>query len=190
MNLNSTTWWLVLLFLWGCNGPDKDFKVHWQKINGRSCHPVYRALVPAEWTRHDPDKDSVADTTQPLVEYRLSDGIVITVHNFPGIRIPPAAQIARWRGQMKDCDPKCMNISSCSHGGFAGLQFECKNCLAWAMQLDAGHRQKLPGNQNLHDEMKADYTIKAVGPHEKLSKHRREIHDFAMSFELIQEIPR
>src|SRR5689334_15457445 len=94
----------LLFLLSGCKR-ENSTSVTYSPINGRSHVPIYRAVIPLEWMRLDPDKESDnSDTTQAIVEFKIhSDDEVIrvTVHNFPSDnikdRIPPSAQIARWQ---------------------------------------------------------------------------------------------
>jgi hypothetical protein len=178
--------------------------------------PVYRARVPTNWQRIDPAKsESIVDTTKPVCTFVIKDNDVeeearLSIHNFPieefAKSIPASAQVARWKGQFAVIDPISLHVTPCSHGGFAGLRFEAtgiqKNkpttILAWAMQLAPQHCNSLSNsialisdaNQTLRlRQMRADYTIKAVGDPQIISKHMEEIVDFADTFELIEEIP-
>ena len=173
-------------------------------------YPVYRVRVPEGWKRQDPaDDDSIADTTLSIVEFVIEDSdgsIVVTVHNFPvellAERIPPRAQVVRWQGQFDPLDPNTTSIVLQAHGGYAGLLLEGSGelkgnnlaLLAWAMQLAPEHFRHLilvgsPEEMAYFRQMRADYTIKATGSPEAISRHRNEIASFSRSFELIQEIP-
>jgi len=184
---------LALLLLTGCQEatPPKP----WQEISGREGliirTPLYRARVPLDWKRVDP-KGSIVDTTLPIVEYWIENEVHITVHNFPSERleerIPPMAQVARWRRQIGDLVPEEEMVKPVSHGGFAGYSFEAPGVMGWALQLDQEHYRVL-SQRNSDPQMKADVTIKVVGPPHLCQIHRRDIIDFANSFELIQEIP-
>ncbi len=190
MNRNLLVLAIALLFLWGCASETPKAKSGWEEIKGRDPEvneAVYRVRVPDSWERIDA-AGSVEDTTKPLAEYRVGRDILVTLHNFPGIKIPPGAQVMRWKRQTAHA--KNIHTHLCCRGGFAGIQFESNECLAWAMQLDPNHCQRLSSQSPLHRQMKADYTIKAVGPAQSLTKHRQEILDFASSFELICELPR
>jgi hypothetical protein len=173
---------------------------------------IYRAQVPADWRRQIPhSQESIADTTKSLCEYIIfsetGGQIRITIHNFPmeqSDRIPPSAQITRWKRQFSKLDPMSVFIIPQSFGGFAGVLFEAsgemdnieQTVLAWAMQLGPEHYSTLSMKINLHPEqaeylkqMRADYTIKAKGPKDLIEKHKKSIQTFAHSFELIEEIP-
>ncbi len=172
----------------------------WQEIAGRDGYPVYRARVPQEWKRGDPLTTAyMTDTTMALCEFVVGDGAVkIVVHNFPSDsltqRIPPMAQIVRWQGQMGVTSSTDSQVCSVSHGGFTGLRLAADGILAWAMQLSPAHYRALqlpgsPAEQSFFRQMRSDYTIKVTGPQAILQRHRADIEAFAMSFELIQEVP-
>jgi len=188
-----------------------DSKPNWEEIGGRDeadlsgaliRYPVYRAKVPKKWLRKDPAPfESNFDSTKPLCEFFL-DAIRITVHNFPNEKIPPFAQIERWKRQLQPYLPESISILPESQGGFFGFQLEGEGIFkknpvkmfAWAMQMDPELSQNLETQTNsplgsYYKQMKASYTIKAVGPPEQMEAHKEEIVLFARSFELIQEIP-
>lgn len=176
---------------------------------------LYRAKVPESWRRLDPKSStSIVDTTKPLCEFIIEEkdkaDIRITVHNFPSEgpedRIPPNAQVARWKRQFTDLDLTTASLLPQSYGGFSGLLFtgtgrlanEFVTMMAWTMQIAPEHYSTLsfhmtlsqtPDQKHFWKQMRADYTIKALGPSTLMSKYRREIVAFAKSFELIQEIP-
>ncbi len=177
--------------------------MRWLSLPGRDTgqtlerHFVYRVSVPTSWKVRLPSPaDSIADSTKPNAEFFIDD-VIITIHNFPvdriDQRVPPEAQVARWQRQQSE--PGIVEPSS--HGGFAGLFFEShgqKSVMAWAMQLGMEHYQnlRLTGSTEQMEyfkQMRADYTIKAVGPKDSLEKLREALFLFASSFELIEEIP-
>jgi hypothetical protein len=196
-----------ILLLTSCK-QETPFKPTWQTINGRDdgIHlkrlPLYRARVPMNWTRKDPaDQESIVDTKLPLCEFWIGEGtehIHLTVHHFPVVshtsKIPPMAQIQRWKGQFDELHPMDVSTTFCGHGGFTGLCLEAKgimnyqltSLLGWSMQLAPEHDQQLDIE---HTQTRADYTIKAVGPTHLIAKYRQEIIAFANSFELIKELP-
>lgn len=157
---------------------------------------IYRALAPQNWIRLELDPaSSIADSTKANCEFQIEEGeekIRITCHTFPileGKRIPPQAQIARWKRQLENLDQLSVHVTPNSHGGFSGLFFEGEGnqvkVLGWSMQLGEVYLRQL----GLEKEKRADYTIKAVGPPSMIEKHRHEIIQFANSFELIDELP-
>ena len=170
---------------------------------------IYRALVPSQWIRKDPvEFESLADTTKAICEFYIRENgesgaeIRLTIHTFPILkeeeRIPPQAQIARWKRQFEDLDVLSTQILPESHGGFSGLYFEgtgtLKNqpakMLGWSMQLAHLFTRELSLNEQPLDSYKrADYTIKATGPPDFIHQHRKAIRDFAGSFEFIDELP-
>lgn len=137
--------------------------------------PLYQADVPFDWKRID--YQDLSDTKNPIVAFETSQGTV-TVHNFPNIKIPPEAQIARWKEQMKGED---YEIYPVSHGGFGGFCIEGTSTIAYAMQLTP-----LLYSAITDPDQKADYTIKFTGE-KKIDKE--EIAQFAMSFEWIFPFP-
>lgn len=162
--------------------------------NDQIRRPVYRAKVPEGWIRIDP-QGSIMDTTLPNATFLIENELKVTVHSFPSEnledRIPPFAQIERWKRQ-----GHAGKVESISRGGFVGLFLEGASILAWSMQLDLEHYQTLsflPTNrfeEAHYKQMRADYTIKATGPERLIAKYREELLHFAKSFELIQEIPK
>lgn len=198
---------LLLFFLvTGCQKvPEKNSPFTLQEFSGREervgetvmvRRPVYRAKVPNGWIRYDPEKP-ITDTREPNVTFLIEDALKVTVHTFPTVnleeRIPPIAQVERWKQQINGITT---SLATVSHGGFVGLCFEGPAVLAWSMQLDFEHYQTLSflASSLLEEEhfkqMRADYTIKATGPQELIDRHKDELHFFANSFELIQGIPK
>lgn len=201
----------ILLLCIGCNTcPEKAPPFTIKEFNGRDeriaygqtvRRPVYHAKVPDSWTQIDPDrKSSLLDTKKPIVSFLIADQLILHVHTFPSQkaeeRIPPEAQVARWKNQCQTEDCRFKKIET---GGFYGYFFEAnhngqKTC-AWCLQLDFDHYQTLHFNaQTVEEEehykqMAADYTIKVTGPAPLVEEHQKEITLFADSFELIQEIP-
>jgi hypothetical protein len=186
-----------------------------QKITGRNDDEtllrtlIYQVKTPKYWERHDPvAAQSIIDTTLALCEFKLKEGsneIRITIHNFPSDnleeRIPPIAQINRWKKQLDTLDHSTLNIIPVAHGGFSGLFIEVAGIvksqeikiLAWSMQLYPEHYRNLsssdPAKHHHFKQMRADYTIKAMGPPALIDRNKRDIVNFADSFELIEEIP-
>jgi len=171
---------------------------------------IYRAKIPQNWIRRDPASDeSIVDTTKALCEFVIAEEtgqIRITIHNFPfnqmQDRIPPAAQIARWRRQFDSLDAATLRMTPQAYAGFVGMNFEgtgilkgqTNTVMGWSMQLAPEHYQSLSKSNSLseqkqREQMRADFTIKAVGDPLLVAKHRDQIEKFARSFELIQEIP-
>lgn len=203
---------LSLFSLTSCNqNPSPLPPASWQLIAARDegqpndRHLIYRALVPANWIRHDPPPtESIADTTRSNCEFYIKDNnqtIRLTIHTFPILqnsRIPPQAQITRWKGQIEELDPLNTHVLAESHGGFSGLYFEgegklqgnATKVMGWSMQLAACYERQLEQERHSLDHCKrADYTIKASGPPDMIDQHRSAILAFARSFELIDELP-
>ncbi|HEV8052878.1 MAG TPA: hypothetical protein VGP47_10320 [Parachlamydiaceae bacterium] len=133
-------------------------------------------------------------------------------------RIPPGAQVARWQRQFEIIYPEESSTSPQAFSGYSGLKFkgvgrlkpEAKDhkakdqdqdpknqditVIGWTLQLGKDHYRTLshlpkPSENNLFREMRADVTIKVVGPKDLMQEHEEEIIAFARSFELIEEIP-
>lgn len=185
-----------------------------QEIKGRdytgSRFDVYRARVPIDWIRKDPlPEESLTDTTKSLCEFLIltpNGTIRIAIHNFPSDhieqRIPQAAQIARWQRQLEVLIPSQSGTVPQAFSGYSGLKFKGVGLLdskdsivlGWSLQLGQDHYKRLlnppdPSKTALYREMRADITIKAVGPKQPMEVHEEEIDHFARSFELIEEIP-
>lgn len=171
---------------------------------------IYRFKVNPEWKLSLPDRrESIADTTKALAEIFILDGsqkIRIAIHNFPSDqmneRIPPLAQIARWKKQFQALMPQHVTITPQAFGGYQGYLMEATGLMhdtsttvmGWSLQLPPEHYQSLNkaisrSEQIKFRQMRGDVTIKAVGPKDLMHKHREEIVAFARSFQLIDDIP-
>lgn len=171
---------------------------------------IYRAKVPTDWLRQDPpQKESIADTKKSICEFLIKedgDSIKITIHNFPTHsieeRIPPIAQVNRWKRQFESIDPAGMEVKPQAFGGFVGLFFEATGTmqgksitvLGWSMQLAPEHYRSFAWEYYREKDpkflqMNADYTIKVLGNPSLVAKYKQQITKFARSFELIEEIP-
>ena len=134
------------------------------------------------------------------------DKIRITVHNFPADslekRIPPLAQVTRWKRQLGVIDSKSESTKPQSFAGYYGLLLEATGLIdkervtmmGWALQLAPEHFRALQkatslGIEQRHRQMRGDITIKAVGPEDFMKKNRQDIFNFAHSFQLIDDIP-
>lgn len=185
---------------------------NWARVNSRddgdptARFPLYYAKVPTDWIRIDAtSEESLADTKKPLCEFLIEEGeaeIKITIHNFPSNtieeRIPPLAQIDRWKGQFESLERTQTYVHPAIHNGFIGLFLECEGILqkkpsmllGWAMQLAPEYYTILSFDNSLYSRQeRADYTIKAVGNPQMMKKHRSTIMFFAHSFQLIDELP-
>ncbi len=210
---NASRILIILLYLLiGCQSTPPNPIPHWQQFAGRDdgislARPLlYRANVPFTWQRQDPNStESITDTTKAICTFYIPQGeqtIRLTIHTFPigeaYPRIPPQAQIARWKTQFDELDALATRIQPETRGGFSGLFFEgqgfiqgqASKVLGWSMQLAAVYERQLSLEKHTLDRVKrADYTIKAQGPIELVNQHRAEIVAFAQSFELIDELP-
>lgn len=202
----------ILLTLISCNrtSPPSFLNQHFFKgrDNGQALERplIYRACVPSHWIRQDPlETESIADTTKHICEFYIRENkefIRITIHTFPIIkemmRIPPQAQVNRWKEQFEELDLVATQTTPYAHGGFSGLFFKGRGILqgntievlGWSMQLASVYdRQLSQGRKPLDGNKRADYTIKASGSPHLMVKYRSEILAFAHSFELIDELP-
>jgi hypothetical protein len=195
---------LIFMNLTSCQSTNPTSTVQWHSIRGReSSVALYRAQVPMHWICQDLSSSArLADTTQPVCELLIIKGkeqIRITMHPFPytaeSVRIPPQAQIARWKNQLESINLLKTTVHACSHGGFHGLCLESEgqqqgqpvSILGWSFQLAQFYDQQLDLEND--QPKRADYTIKAVGPSALMQHYRQEIIAFAESFELIDELP-
>jgi hypothetical protein len=206
---------LILILTAACSNQNtKTSLVEWQTICGRNSGdlqrtPLYRAKVPKTWIRQDPSPlESNEDTTKSICKFEIYEGsqvITVTIHNFPSAnmqqRIPPLAQIHRWKKQFDSLEPGTLIVTPQAYSGFIGLVLEGTgllkgkrtSILAWAMQLAPEHYQNLlilsPDGENALQQELADFSIKAVGPADLMQRHKQSVLTFARSFELIDELP-
>lgn len=183
--------WLPLIFL--CTFTSL-FSDQWHSIKGREPENItlYRIKIPETWTMEE-GEIPLTDTRLPICTLS-KDNIRITIHNFPvenlEERIPPSAQVSRWAKQLGP-EAETATIPQ-SFNGYKGILFEGKHenaTLAWSLQLGQEHFQNL-FHPRFPKQMRADITIKAIGPKEVMEANRKEIVKIARSFELIEEIPR
>lgn len=191
---------ILLLLLVSCGSPPEIALPPRQEIASREHLPLYRASVPTSWEREDPSPSSpLTDTKLPLTTFWIrenSQAIRITIHNFPSDtlddRIPPEAQIARWKRQFDTLNPLQTTATPEAHGGFSGLRLEATGPLddnettviGWSFQLAPTHYQHINDRHT-----RADFTIKASGPPTLMAKHRQQLLTFANSFEIIAPLP-
>ncbi len=196
---------LSLLMLTSCGTTSPIPSTQWREISGRddSTQPIYRANVPLHWKQNNPLPSHSAsallsDTTVPIAEFTF-EGIRITIHSFPAetleSRVPPIAQINRWKRQFDELYPASVSISPQAFSGYVGLLFEGSGLMkqketmvmGWSLQLAADHFRTL--NRRMGTlQKRADITIKATGPRDLMAQYQREIIAFARSFELIDEV--
>lgn len=171
-------------------------------IQGRDLNqdPIYRFKTPLDWT-YVPPKAVVdlQDTKNAIAEF-LVDDIRITIHNFPSEtiedRINPKAQIFRWKKQFDQIFDHEFLVTPESFSGFKGALLEATGnmsqkkvtLIAFSMQLGEEHYRRLQNDFPISKDLRADFTIKALGPFEQVENRRDEIISFAKSFELIKEI--
>ena len=201
---------IIFFFLFACSSSPLPLSENWQNIEGRdngdgNRKAIYQVQVPQDWQRID-STGSIVDSRIPLCTYIIDtpEGqIDIHIHNFPyeieQPRIPPQAQVQRWKEQLKDGKTESFIEFPYGHGGFAGICFSGvglinnveRQVVAFAMQLDYLHYMKLKqkkDNSSYYHQMAADYTIKISGTPEAVKRYEEEIFCFARSFELIDEI--
>lgn len=163
-------------------------------IPGREEKDLYKAKIPESWVQID-SLAPLNDTTLPICSFQ-KDSILVTIHNFPGIAIPPIAQIERWKSQFKTLDLSSTWTTPQAFGGFCGLYLEAKGVmdgkevavLGWSMELDPQLSQYLHP-QEKERQIYSCYTIKAKGSPDAIFQAKDEIIAFANSFGLQQEIP-
>lgn len=194
---------LAALSLVGCNNQEELHTIT-EEIGGRFIEDrIYRIEVPQTWSveKGHPLTD-LADTRTPLRAWSIDDpdgSIRITFHSFPveaeKPRVPPRAQVERWKRQLNHPLSCCTEPTSWS--GYCGLYFEGsqkeKTVLGWALQLGREHDYSLssPSPRSLETkrkEMRSDITFKVTGPTEAVDRHRDEILEAIGSFELIDDL--
>ena len=112
------------------------------------------------------------------------------------MRIPPQAQLQRWKQQFNPIGPTSVLVTPQSFSGYKGFLLEAEGnmkgepaaVMGWALQIGSDHYRNL-SYTDLPDQMRADITIKAVGEPEAIALHRNAIRRLARSFELIEEVP-
>lgn len=174
----------LLLLLTACSSNEPEAK-RIEQISGRETPALYRIEVPLHWQRIE--ISNVSDTKNALAEFRLQE-IRVTIHNFPGTKIPPQAQVERWKNQF----PSQNYLTPQAFSGFQGLLLEAggqmhgasTKVLAWALELPPVHQRMVRNT-----EKAADISIKATGPAALIEKYHDEIYTTARTFELIDEIP-
>jgi hypothetical protein len=204
---------VLLLGLSGCSSkPDEQpSSYNWQQILSRdegdpaARIPIYQAKVPITWQRKDPlATESNENSMKSICEFYIGlneDLIRLTVHSFPSQslkdRIPPSAQIQRWKQQFEKLSASDFSITQESKGGYTGLFFQAnglidgqkRTVLGWSMQMAPEQFLNLQ-EPTYHDRhARADYTIKVVGASSNIQRHFKDLLLFAASFELIEEIP-
>ncbi len=114
----------LLLLFHACSAPSVNPIEH--KILGRSGQELYTIQTPAYWKRVDTPLTS--DTMKPIAEF---DGgsFKLVIHNFPGIAIPPQAQVQRWKTKNPEA-----RITETAFNGFRGLIFEDETVFAVALE--------------------------------------------------------
>lgn len=175
-----------LIFLASC-GKLEEPKQTYELIPGRDQQNTYRVRVPADWVLKKAE-GSLVDTTLPLCEFWAADSIRITIHNFPGLKVPPEAQISRWKRQFDQLSD--IQVVSQAFSGFVGLKSEASGTmqgkdvklLGWSLQIAPEFASSVKGQSG------ADVTIKIVGPSELVDLHYKELERFARSFELIEDL--
>ena len=123
--------------------------------------------VPQSWKEIETPKTQ--DTTNPVAEWQIGE-VSLVFHTFPGMSIPPEAQVERWKRQ-KPAD----RITPQAFSGFSGLLYENETTLAWALSWKATAKES--------DESFSDVTFKATGPVEEI---REELIDAIRSFERVE----
>lgn len=183
--------WIRLFFLSvtllvSCHDPASTPPLANTVIDGRHVPSLYHIYVPANWQVYYPQSsDYQIDTRLPLVEIAYAS-IKIAIHNFPGIEIPPQAQVERWQKQLKDLAASSIEIMPTAWSGYEGLKLTSPQVMAWAMQLAIEHERVLWQEVDPQKERGASFTIKVTGLAEDLAKEQETIEAIALSFEPIE----
>lgn len=189
---------LSIIIFSGCSN-ESSSSHNLVKFTGREPEriPLYQVKIPETMKIYSPEAEtSLTDSRLPLLECRIGDTVRIVFHNFPAYdleqRIPPQAQIERWKKQLKDINPASIIVTPQAFSGYSGLLFEAEGkesaVMGWALQIGPDHYRNL-SNAQLPEQMKADITIKATGSPLEIAQYRRMLISLARSFELIEEIP-
>lgn len=158
----------------------------------KECSPIYRYERPVGWERLETHPQEIEDTTKPLVAYKKGE-LLLTIHNFPHLPIPPMAQIERWKRQLPQFEG---TITPTSHGGYTGLLLEGGNetqgliAAAFSLAEPCKHQIRWEEYFSPNDaaDKTADCTIKITGPKNLLEQEREALLSLIHSFELIDEI--
>lgn len=142
-------------------------------IDGRNEPELYQIHIPATWERVEITPSQ--DTKLPLAEFK-SGNVRLVIHNFPGMAIPPKAQVERWKKQFSA--NAYTTVQNQSFSGFQGLVFDGGEVLAWALELGHSHR----------GEAAAPVTLKFTGPESEIDQKKQEIIQAARSFELHEDL--
>jgi len=188
-----------------CTSQSEKSVTAWQEICQRddgdlSRISLYRMKIPSEWVRQDPSThESLTDTTKANCTFTWNTPagpIMITIYSFPyhdvNQRVPPEAQIARWKRQFQRLDIE--QVTPQAFSGFSGLLFEGsgqldsedKTMMGWTMGISPMYTARLRAPELVHT--RADWTIKIVGPANVMALYRSELFATARTFELIKEI--
>lgn len=189
---------LLSLIFSSCSN-DIDNAGSFVEVTGREPERIslYRVNIPEHWEVIKPDERlPLTDSRLPLLECRAGETLKIVFHNFPTSdpkkRIPPGAQIERWKKQLKELHPASVLVTPQSFSGYIGLRLEAQGkgtaVIGYALQIDNDHYRNLAYTE-MPEQMRADITIKATGSPEEIAQYRLELMAAAQSFELIEEIP-
>lgn len=203
---------LLILFLciaWGCEkSTTPSYKEVFAYGRGEDSSPVYRLFIPQDWETLPLSEQGKVDSREPNLTLLAPIGdkkLPIYFHNFPvanlNERIPPEAQVQRWKEQI----PKIVfeKTEPVSRGGFFGLYAQIEGAkeeraiktLAVAMQLDPtfardlSQRHETLIDANALAQTLADYTLKCMGSEEEIEKIKEAFEKIAASIELIEELP-
>ncbi|GAB4227419.1 MAG: hypothetical protein Tsb0021_04300 [Chlamydiales bacterium] len=189
------------VFLFACQKEE----IAWKKlaIKGRTPHlpAIYTVRFPSYWESLPPGFDEeLSDTTLPIHRFIIDEDIIVTIHNFPlepdSPRIPPMAQLDRWKKQFTVLN-ESFN-SPISQSGLVGHHLKAWGLIndqpttvfGWAFQLAHEHYIRSTWYLNSWmNEVRGDVTIKVTGPTKKMEKIQEELSCFAASFEFVDDLP-
>ncbi len=186
------------------------YEIIWSRVElPNSAFQLYRFMPPENWKRVDSGEPAAADSREPIAHYQLQlDGeqVDLTIHNFPidtlDERIPPEAQIARWKQQIDEMNLSTVQVKPQAFGGFVGLLLQAEGIkqrkplamMAWTMQLAPQFYTALelldtPEKHSFTRQLHADFTIKIVGSPSLLAREKEKIERSARTFALLDELP-
>lgn len=166
--------WFALLLFFGFFVSEDASPYRKEVINGRGGQALYRIEVPEEWVTIQVKQNE--DTREPIAEFAFGN-VRFLIHNFPGMRIPPSAQVERWNRQTPS-----RFVEPSAFSGYQGLFFENEKVLAWALEWGACRREK--------EENFSDVTLKVIGPEQEIEDNREAIIKAARTFENCEDLCR
>lgn len=186
----------LAVFLAACDVDHDASRTVVDTISGREQqNDLWHIRRPVEWTLKDASP-SLRDSRLANKEYEIEDAISLVIHSFPSQtiekRIPPLAQVQRWKAQFDRSPPPQFHLSPQAFSGYAGFLLEGEGrikgkevrMLAWALSLSPKAYFSLK-----NPESRSEITIKVVGSEEMVNLHEESILKAVRTLGLIEAIP-